>query len=189
MMKKLKNNKVFKIVKIILNVVIVLFAILFLLVVCLQRFSDNKLSLFNYRIFTVISGSMEPKYEIGDVLIAKEVEPSKIKEGDAVSYLGNSGSFKNRVITHEVIDIEQDADGKYIFHTKGIANPAEDPIVYEDQLLGIIVYKSIILSFIYKIVATPIGLFLLVVLPILYIIGSEIIGAMLRKEEERRRKV
>ena len=187
-MKKIFDNKIFKIIKIILNIIIILFVLLFLLVVCLQRFSDNKLSFFNYRMFTVISGSMEPKYEIGDVLIAKDVDPSTIKTGDAVSYLGRSGSFTNRVITHEVVDIEQDADGKYIFHTKGIDNPAEDPIVYEEQLYGVIVYKSIILSFIYKIVATPIGLLLFVVLPILYIIGSEIISALLRREEERRSK-
>mgnify|MGYP005800638501 CR=1 FL=1 len=187
-MEKLRNNKILKIIKIILNIVIVIFVLLFLLVVCLQRFSDNKLSLFNYRMFTVVSGSMEPEYNVGDVLIAKDVEPSTIEVGDVVSYLGNSGSFKNRVITHKVIEIEQDVDGKYIFHTKGIDNPAEDPIVYEDQLYGVIVYKSIILSFIYKIVATPIGLFLFVVLPILYIIGSEIISALLRKEEERRKK-
>ncbi len=187
-MEKLRNNKVLKVIKIILNVIVILFVLLFLLVVCLQRFSDNKLSLFNYRMFTVISGSMEPKYNVGDVLIAKDVEPSTIKVGDTVSYLGNSGSFKNKVITHQVVEIETDADGKYIFHTKGIDNPAEDPIVYEDQLYGVIVYKSVILSFIYKIVATPIGLFLFVVLPILYIIGSEIISALLRKEEERRKK-
>ena len=133
-MEKLRNNKILKIIKIILNIVIVIFVLLFLLVVCLQRFSDNKLSLFNYRMFTVVSGSMEPEYNIGDVLIAKDVEPSTIEVGDAVSYLGNSGSFKNRVITHKVIEIEQDVDGKYIFHTKGIDNPAEDPIVYEDQV-------------------------------------------------------
>ena len=34
--------------------------------------------------FTVVSGSMEPKYKIGDVLIAKEKDPSKIKVGDAI---------------------------------------------------------------------------------------------------------
>ena len=56
----------------------------FILSVCLQRFSNNKLSILNYRMFTVISGSMEPLYKIGDVLIAKEVKPEDIKVGDKI---------------------------------------------------------------------------------------------------------
>ena len=63
----------------------------------------------------------------------------------------------------------------------------EDPIVYEDQLYGKVIYKSVILSFIYKIISTNIGLFLFIVIPILYIIGSEILSVMLEKEERRRK--
>lgn len=65
-----------------------MFLVAFIVVVCLQRFSDNKISFFNYRMFTVISGSMKPKYDIGDVLISKKEDPSKIKVGDTISYLG-----------------------------------------------------------------------------------------------------
>lgn len=184
----MKNNKIFKIIKKVLSVIVIVFVILFLLVVCLQRFSDNKISFLNLRMFTVISGSMVPKYNIGDVLVAKEVDPSKIKVGDDISYLGEKGDLKGKVVTHQVVDIEQDEDGKYIFHTQGLANIVEDPIVYEDQLYGVIIHKMVILSFIYKIVGTPIGLFILVVIPILYIIGSEILSFMLKKEEERRSK-
>lgn len=184
----MKNKKIFNIIKKILTVLVVIFVLLFLLVVCLQKFSDNKISFLNFRLFTVVSGSMVPRYNIGDVLVAKEVEPSKIKVGDDISYLGETGSFKGKIVTHEVVDIEQDEDGKYIFHTKGLANIVEDPIVYEHQLYGVIIHKMIILSLIYKIVATPIGLFALVIIPVLYIIGSEMLSFMLAKEEERRSK-
>ena len=71
-MKKLRENKVYKIIKTIFNVIVFTMCFLFLVVVCLQRFSNNKISLFNYRMFTVASGSMEPEYNIGDVLIAKK---------------------------------------------------------------------------------------------------------------------
>ena len=59
-MKKLRENKVYKIIKTIFNVIVFTMCFLFLVVVCLQRFSNNKISLFNYRMFTVASGSMEP---------------------------------------------------------------------------------------------------------------------------------
>lgn len=185
-MKKLFDKKVFKIIKIILNIIIYVLCLLFLLVVCLQRFSDNKIAFFNYRMFTVASGSMEPQYNIGDVLIAKKKKAEDIKVGDSVSYLGSSGNFKNKVITHKVISIEIDENGKYLFHTKGIANLVEDPVVYYDQLYGVIIYKASILSFMYKIISTKYGLFLFIIIPLFYIIGSEILSIMLEKEEKRR---
>lgn len=188
-MKKFNVGKVWHIIKSILNIVITVFIVLFLIVVCLQRFSNNRISFFNYRMFTVVSGSMEPSYKIGDVLISKEVEPSKIKIGDDISYLGSNGDFKDKVVTHRVVDIYKDDNGDYLFKTKGTANILEDPIVYEDQLYGVVVHKSVILSFMYKIVGTTTGMFIFIIIPIFYIIGSEILSAMLTHEEKRRNKV
>lgn len=180
----LKQNKIFKILSKIFSAIVVVAVVAFILVVFLQRFSDNKLSFFNYRMFTVISGSMEPRYKIGDVLISKQVEPSKIKVGDTISYLGKTGSFKDKIITHEVVSINKNANGEYIFHSKGLTNIVEDPIVHESQLYGVVKYRSIILSFIYKIVGTNIGFYLFIILPLIFVIGNEFISTLLAKEEK-----
>ena len=181
-------KKAFKIIKYIVNTLVTVFVILFLLMVCLQRFSNNEVSFFNYRLFTVASGSMAPQYNVGDVLIAKETAPEDIKVGDSLTYLGNSGTFTGKVVTHEVTRIEKTTSGEYIFHTKGKANLIEDPPVYQKQVYGVIVWNPKILSFIYKIVGTQYGLFIFVVLPIFYIIGSEMLTAMLENEEKRRKE-
>lgn len=183
-----KKNKGLKIVKSVLNFVIALLVILFVIVVVLQRFSNNKLSFFNLRMFTVVSGSMKPTYDIGDVLISKETDASKIKVGDTISYLGRAGSFRDKVITHKVVGIEKDENGKYVFRTKGTANLVEDPLVYQDQLYGVVVYKVKLLSLIYKIVSTKYGMLIFVIIPLFYVIGSEILSFMLEKEEKRRSK-
>lgn len=180
--------KAFKVFKSILNFIIVVGVLLFVFIVCLQRFSNNRLSFFNYRMFTVVSGSMEPEYEIGDVLIAKEKDPTTIRVGDTISYLGTIGQFDDKVITHRVVNIEKDKDGKLLFHTKGDANLIEDPIVHQDKLYGVVIYKTIILSNIYRVVGTSTGMFIFVVLPILYIIGSEFISFLVSKEDERRKQ-
>lgn len=185
-MRKIMENKIFKKIKLIIQILFGVFFAIFVLMVCLQRFSNNRISFFNYRMFTVISGSMEPKYNIGDVLISKDVKPSKIRIGDTISYLGAKGSFAGKVITHRVVSIETNSAGKYYFHTQGLTNIVEDPIVYESQLYGKVIYKSIILSFVYKIISTSYGLFIFVVIPLLYIIGSEMLGFLLAKEEKRR---
>ena len=181
-------KKAFKIIKYIVNTLVTVFVILFLLMVCLQRFSNNEVSFFNYRLFTVASGSMAPQYNVGDVLIAKETAAEDIRVGDSLTYLGNTGTFTGKVVTHEVTRIEKTDDGQYIFHTKGKANLIEDPPVYEKQVYGVIVWNPKILSFIYKIVGTQYGLFIFVVLPIFYVIGSEMITAMLENEAKRRKE-
>lgn len=182
----MKNSKVLKIFKKIMSILITVLLAGFVIVVCLQKFSDNKISFFNYRMFTVITGSMKPKYDIGDVLFSKNVEASDIKIGDTISYLGTSGSFKDKVITHQVVGINKDGNGKYVFKTKGLANLVEDPTVYEDQIYGVVIYKSVILSTIYRIVSTNLGFYLCIIIPLLYVIGSEMVSALLNKEEKRR---
>ena len=182
---KSTGKKIIKIISTTIKVIIGIALAAFVLVVLLQRFSDNKLSFLNYRMFTVVSQSMVPKYDIGDVLISKEVEPSKIKEGDVISYEGNYGDFNGKVITHRVVGIEKRADGKYYYRSKGDANVIEDPIVVENQLYGVVVYKSFILSLVYRIVGTKIGFYLFIIVPILIIIGSEMISTL----QERRKKL
>ena len=182
-------KKILEIIKKIVDVVLTIFVILFVSMICLQRFSNNEISIFKYRIFTVVSGSMEPEYNIGEVLISKEIDPKDIKVGDDVSYLGNTGTFKDKVVTHRVIEIETDVDGKLAFHTKGLANLVEDPVVYENQIYGVVVKEAKVLSFVYKFVGTPTGMFIFIVIPILYVVGSEMIYAMLEKEDKRRAKL
>lgn len=183
------GKKIFKILKGIINTIVVVFVLGFVLIVCLQRFSDNKFSFLSYRLFTVVTGSMEPKYNVGDVLIAKEKASSEIKIGDAISYLGTKGNIKDKVVTHEVVDITFNEKGEYLFHSKGLVNLVEDPVVHESQLYGVVIYKSKVLSFIYRIIGTSTGMFLFIVVPILYIVISEFVTILIEKEEKRRSKV
>ena len=81
-----KGKKILKIISIILKTIIGIALAAFILVVCLQRFSDNKLSLFNHRLFSVVSQSMVPVYDIGDVILVKQRDENKIKVGDDVLY-------------------------------------------------------------------------------------------------------
>lgn len=183
-MKKLKNNKVLNIIFTVIKTIIVITLLAFILVVFLQRFTNNKLSLFNYRIFAVATGSMKPKYNIGDVLLSKDVEPSKLKVGDNISYLGTQSNFKGKVITHQITKIETDENGKLLFHTKGIANLIEDPVVSESQIYGKVIYKTYFLSHVYKLVSTNTGFGLIIIIPLILIVGYEILITLLEKKEE-----
>ena len=61
------------------NSIITIVLILLAIVILTQKFSNNEKSFFGLRIFMVRTGSMIPKYNIGDVIIAKEKDRYVIK--------------------------------------------------------------------------------------------------------------
>ena len=140
-------SKPVKIIISILIKIITLIIIFISIIIVIQKVTNNEESFFGFRIFRVQTGSMIPKYQIGDVIMVKEVDPDKIKIGDDVTYEGETGSMKGMLVTHRVIDIEE-VDGKRVFHTKGIANKLEDPVISEDQINGVVQTKMYVLSLI-----------------------------------------
>lgn len=161
----------------------VIFLILFLvfLIIIVQRVFNNNVSVGGYRIFTVASGSMEPKYKVLDMLLVKETVPKDIKLKDDIVYMGKEGTYAGKVITHQVIQIEEGTPRKFL--TQGIANTAEDPLVYEDQLFGKVVYKLLFLSLINRVISSNVGFFFIIVVPIGILIFLEILDIKKTKEE------
>ena len=135
-----------KIWNIFMKIVTVIIAFISIIIV-VQKVTNNKESFFGYRIFRVQTGSMIPKYQIGDVILVKAKDIDKIKVGDDVTYLGKEGIVKGMLITHRVKSIEE-IDGQKVFHTQGIANNLEDPIVYGDQINGVVQFKMFFLTLI-----------------------------------------
>jgi len=129
----------------IIKAILTCFLIVVLLVILVQRFSRNNLSVGGIRIFNIVSESMTPDYQIGDILISKKVSAKNINIGDNVTYIGTDDKVKGLVITHAVIGKRLE-NGKYYFTTKGIANSLEDPEISEDEVYGKVVYKTIIFS-------------------------------------------
>lgn len=184
MSKKIGDNKALKIIGNILYYMLVVLVLLILLVVLLQRVTHNSASIGGIRIFNIVTESMVPEYKVGDILISKSIDPSKIEIGDDVVYMGEVGSFQGKIITHRVIDIEKDGDN-YKFHTKGIANEYEDPaVVSEDQIYGTIIYKTHILSFISKIINNLYGFYFLIFIPLAVLIIVKIVKIHREKYEE-----
>lgn len=165
--------KVIKTIYNILYTILVVLTLLMLVTVVIQKVSNNDFALGGIRIFNVATGSMVPKYQVGDILISKSTDPKDIKIGDDVVYLGNKGDFTGKVVTHQVIDIEQDGE-KYNFHTKGLANDEEDPVIEQNQILGKILYKTVVLSYISKLINNLYSFYFIIFVPIAIILFIEI---------------
>ena len=180
--KKMKENKALKLIGNILYILLFVIIVLMLVVVILQRVSDNSISLGGYRLFTVATGSMEPKYEVGDILISKEIDQNDIKVGDDIVYRGKEGSFNGKVVTHQVVSIRDEEENKKII-TKGIANTEEDPEIDSTQVYGKVIYKVQTLSFISQIIKNIYVFYFIIFVPIAIIIFRQI-RYYLRKDDD-----
>ena len=168
-----------------LIVKILMLIILFIsIVIVVQKVTNNQESFLGFRIFRVQTGSMIPKYQIGDVIIVKETDPDKIKIGDDVTYEGKAGSMNGLLVTHRVVDIEE-VDGKKVFHTKGIANNQEDPVVGEDQINGVVQTKMYILSWICMLLNNKYVFYFCGILPLTIYVAFRIFKGKKVKRAER----
>lgn len=143
---------IIKIIKKILYTIIVVFICLMFIFAVIQKSSDNRKSICGIKIFTVVTGSMIPVYNIGDILIVKDVLPEDIKVDDDIVYKGERGSYKNKTITHRVVSVKQKKDGNYSIVTKGVANTAQDPEINQTQVYGRVVGKIPIINYILRII-------------------------------------
>lgn len=186
---KVKNNKPLRVIWNIFYAILVIFVLLLLLIVIMQRVSNNKVTLGGFSIFNIITSSMEPKYAIGDVLLAKNVNPEEIEIGDDVVYKGEKGNFAGKIVTHQVIDIEEE-NNELKFHTKGLANEEEDPVISSNQIYGEVIYKIKTLSLISKIVNNLYAFYFAIFVPIAIILFIEIRKTVIsiRQEKDKNKK-
>lgn len=117
-----------------------------LVIVIVQRFSNNKINFKGYYMFTIASESMVPDYKVGDIIISKKVDTNNLNVGDDITYVGEKGELKGLVITHRIVKKEK-RDNKEYFTPKGIANQIEDPEIQISNIYGKVIYKTKILSF------------------------------------------
>ncbi len=82
---------------------------------------DKVPSVFGYKPFIVLSGSMEGKIHKGDLIITKIVDSNKLKKDDIIAFR----DAENTITTHRIIDVIEN-NGKKQFITKGDNNSTQD---------------------------------------------------------------
>jgi signal peptidase I len=73
---------------------------------------------------TVLSGSMEPTFRPGDLVVVTPEPLSEVREGQVIAY--SVPVADHQVVTHRVIELVHGGDAPVI-RTRGDANPAADP--------------------------------------------------------------
>lgn len=88
------------------------------------------LRMMGYKYYTVISGSMEPEYKVGSVILVKNVNAKDINKGDVITFKLSSS---DAIATHRVVEVLDDSQQ---FITKGDANEKNDnsPVEYSNLI-------------------------------------------------------
>ena len=122
----------------------------------------------------VLTDSMHPEIESGDLIICHTIEGDEVKEKDVIAFFDPAGNGST-IVTHRVIEII-DQDGDLEFGTKGDFNNTEDKmLVPEENLVGIYQTKIPGAGHIAMFMQTTNGLLLCVVLPIVLLIGWDVV--------------
>ncbi|WP_077325312.1 signal peptidase I [Virgibacillus siamensis] len=131
---------------------------------------DQPPSFFGYKIFTVLSNSMKPDFETGDLIVVKSMAASEVQPNDVITFRADH----EKRITHRVIDIAH-KDGSLFFVTKGDNNNVkDDKLVPAESLAGKKLFSIPYGGYISAFIKSPIGFTCIIVLPLIIYIGLEV---------------
>ncbi|NIA11854.1 MAG: signal peptidase I, partial [Nitrospiraceae bacterium] len=146
----------------------------------------------------VLSGSMNPLMQPGDMVVVRTMPPEDVRVGDVITFHDPAGT-ENVIVTHRAIGIEEE-DGIINIHTKGDANEDADPFtVTSNDVIGEMVFVLPYLGYAVDRAKGKLTFILLVILPSLLIVADELRKIMIysnpvlarrinREEKKKERK-
>ena len=139
------------------------------------RNSDEVPSVGGVVPFIVLSGSMDPEIQAGDLIICHQADASQVKKGDIISFFDPQGNG-TAVVSHRVTAIEHDSSGKPVFTTKGDANNVADSApVTADKVIGIYQFRIPGLGNVAMFMQSTQGLVVCVAVPVALLLAYDII--------------
>lgn len=132
--KREKYRKVRRIITYIIIIPLLLYNIVLILQAVIKP--QKTPSIFGIKTYVIVSGSMMPNLNIGDIAIIKEEKTENLKKGDIISF--RRGKL---VITHRIENVII-TDGNREYVTKGDNNNVQDnEMVKEKEIEGKLIAK------------------------------------------------
>jgi signal peptidase len=124
----------------------------------------------NYRLLTVLSGSMEPAIKTGSIVVVKPADDYKIS--DIITF--GQESKTETPTTHRIFDIRVD-QGRPIYITKGDANNSPDSKeILSKEIIGKVLFSIPYVGYAVAAAKKPIGFILIIIIPAIIIITDEL---------------
>lgn len=145
-----KVKRVWNICSTVLVVIVVLLALLLVGV-----------RLVGLRVYSVLSGSMEPTYHTGSLLYVKKTDTAALKSGDVITFMLD----EDTVATHRIVEVIKDEEDPSTvrYRTKGDANAAPDAVpVHYKNVIGTPVCSIPYLGYVANYIQHPPGTYVAV---------------------------
>ncbi len=136
-------------------------------------------SVFGFSLLQVTSGSMEPEFMTGSIVIVKETDATKLKKGDVISFYSSDSAIEGKVNTHRIHAVEYSlGSGEPVFITKGDANELPDSqMVWSGSVIGKVVYDfGTVSGSVISVFKNPNVIFFVIVLPLIFITFGEAVN-------------
>ena len=129
--------------------------------------------------YSVISGSMEPTYSVGDLIYVKNVDVNTIKVDDPITFVLNENLV---VATHRVVEIDAE---KQHFYTKGDANEIRDSApVHFKNVIGVPQFSLPLLGYVADFIQNPPGMYITTAVGLLLIIAVFLPDFIKKKKDD-----
>lgn len=176
-----KKNKIKKVLTIAIYILLVPLLIYNLSLIFQAVLNPNETpSFLGIKSYVILSGSMQPELNIGDIAIVKDIQENELQNGDIISFREGQ-----TVVTHRIIDIET-IDNQKQFTTKGDNNNSVDKKnINIDVIEGKVIAVIPFLGKIGLMLKGKITIILSVIIFYAYLVKSEKIK---NKKETRRMK-
>lgn len=132
----------------------------------------------------VLTDSMQPEIDSGDLIICNTIAPENVKTNDVISFFDPSGSGTS-VVTHRVVEITE-KNGEIHFRTRGDNNNTDDKeLVPGGNLVGIYKFGIAGAGHIAIFMQSTAGLMICVVLPIILLVAYDVIRRRLYEKSKK----
>ena len=147
--------------------IIILIAALFAFTTLVTHDSNKVAGIAGYTPMTVLTDSMSPTFNHGDMIIIKKCDPDTLQVGDIVTFhtiIENEYALN----THRIIDIIESPTGLRTFTTKGDNNViADQRSIVSGDIVGRYTGRIPYIGYVMQFLSSSIGFLIVIVLPLL----------------------
>ncbi len=139
-----------KVIKVLGNLlfVIVVFLLLVGLLTGLSSKSEKVYDVIKFRSYVIVTPSMKPTINPGDMILVKKTDIDKLEKGDIITF-----NKDNIIATHRIKEINGDS-----ITTKGDNNNLEDTPINKSDVIGRFVFSIPKIGYIISFAISPVGL-------------------------------
>ena len=179
-------HKVLTIIGTVLCIILIPILIINCILIVKSFTSDEVPSVAGTLPLIVLTDSMYPVIESGDLIICHTEDPENIQVGDVIAFFDPAGNGSS-IVTHRVMEIVEE-DGQIKWRTKGDNNNTEDRLLVTGEKL-VAVYEGTRLAGFGNVAlfmqTTP-GLIICVVCPILLLVGYDMLRRRLYEKSNKK---